>query len=103
MSDISWFTLGSTIFAALAIAIGHPNPDYVERSEDLHNKVFLAQVGIEEASDPKYGDVNGMQNRILGYKPVPGAAPRPAKAPYQKADHARSAAQDKYNPDEVAF
>lgn len=65
---------------SLAIAVGHPNPDFVEFSEHLHDRPFIGDVIQEIASDPKYGDVNGMQNRIAGYKPIPGArraAPKP--------------------------
>jgi hypothetical protein len=65
---------------SLAIAVGHPDPDFVEYSEDLHNTPFLASVAQEAASDPKYGDVNGMQNRIAAYMPIPGSAPRAARA-----------------------
>lgn len=57
----------------IAIAVGHPDPDFVEQSEDLHDTTFIAQVIRETADDPKYGDRDGWQNKILAFKPV-GAA-----------------------------
>ncbi|HEX9639996.1 MAG TPA: DUF669 domain-containing protein [Candidatus Krumholzibacteria bacterium] len=51
----------------LAVATGHPKPDYVEDSNQLHNKPVMVKLGLEEASDPKYGDRNGNQNRVFGY------------------------------------
>lgn len=59
----------------LAIAVGYPNPDYVECTEDLHDIAFIGTVTVETASDPKYGDRNGEQNRISAYKPINGGAP----------------------------
>lgn len=52
----------------LAISIGHPTPDYVENSEDLHRKPFMVRLYSEASDNPKYGDANGMQQRIGGYK-----------------------------------
>lgn len=66
---------------ALAIAVGHPTPDYVEFSEDLHDRPFIAEVYQSSASDPKYGDANGMQNRIGAYRPISGGAPAQHAAP----------------------
>ncbi len=64
----------------LAIAVGHPNPDFVEYSEDLHSIAFMATVTIEPANEAKYGDRNGMQNRIGAYKPMNGGGvPVPAQ------------------------
>ncbi len=60
---------------ALAIAVNHPTPDQVSFSEDLHDTPFVASVIQEKASDPKYGDVDGFQNRISGYYPIEGQAP----------------------------
>lgn len=57
---------------SIAIAVGHPNPDYVKRSEELHNIPMLCRVSREEAEEPKYGDVDGWRNRIVSYKPMDG-------------------------------
>lgn len=52
----------------LAIATGHPTPDYVSKSEDLEGKAFMVRLYSQRTSDPKYGDINGMQQRIGEYK-----------------------------------
>jgi hypothetical protein len=52
----------------LAIATGHPTPDYVENSDDLHRKTFMVRLYSEASDNPKYGDANGMQQCIGGYK-----------------------------------
>jgi hypothetical protein len=57
---------------AIAVAVGHKTPDFIKMSEELHNKPLLAVVRAEAARDPKYGDVNGLQNRIVGYKKLNG-------------------------------
>lgn len=62
----------------IALAVGHPTPDYVEESSDLHNIVFVASVVKETADDPKYGDVDGWKNSIQVYKPVEEAPRRQA-------------------------
>jgi len=54
----------------LAIATGHPTPDYVENSDDLHNRPFMVRLYSQKADDPKYGDINGLQQRIGEYKSV---------------------------------
>ena len=54
----------------LAIAAGHPTPDYVEDSDDLHAKPFMVRVYSEEAYDEKYGDADGLQQRIGEYLSV---------------------------------
>ena len=51
----------------LAIAVGHPTPDFVQNSDQLHNIPLVAKVGREKSKDPKYGEY---QNRILSYKPT---------------------------------
>ena len=55
---------------SIAICVGHANPTHVENSEELHGTVLLAHVLQEEADNPKYGDSDGMQNRISYYKPA---------------------------------
>jgi hypothetical protein len=87
-------TIARAQLKQLAIAIGHPNPDFVEYSEDLHNKIFTAYVIARPADDPKYGDVDGLQNRIAGYKPRDGAPPTRREEPRSQ----RSASDDEPPP-----
>jgi hypothetical protein len=58
---------------SLAIAVGHPNPDHVEDSEELHGVPIMVNLGVEAAGDPKYGDRDGLQNTVKGFEPVDGA------------------------------
>lgn len=53
-----------------AIAVGHPNPDYLKASEELHHKPAVLK--LKRVVDKKYGDSTGHKNEILGYKPVGG-------------------------------
>jgi hypothetical protein len=52
----------------LAVAVGHPTPDAVTDSDELLRLPFMAQVYVEKAPDPKYGDIDGNQNKIGGYR-----------------------------------
>jgi len=52
----------------LAIAVGHPNPNRVQDSAELHNIAFMARLYTQAAKDPKYGDRNGLENRIGEYR-----------------------------------
>lgn len=52
----------------LAIAVGHPNPNRVMDSSELHNIPVFAYVSTQAANDPKYGDSQGLQNRITEYR-----------------------------------
>jgi len=47
---------------ALAIAAGHPNPNYVKDTEELHGKSLLVSVKVK--NDDKYGE----QNNISAFK-----------------------------------
>jgi hypothetical protein len=61
----------------LAIAVGHPKPDFIGDSKELHNKRFVAVITKEKVE--QYGDADGFQNRVVGYKPVPAKAASPAR------------------------
>lgn len=52
----------------LAIAVGHPKPDFVRDSRELHNKRFTGVI-VKEKVD-RYGDSDGFQNRVVGYQAV---------------------------------
>jgi len=85
----------------LAVAIGHANPDVIDNSEELHNVIFIAQVGVETAKNPRYGDADGNQNRIVCYKPLADASgttptpPRPqSEAPQPESPIPAHAADD---------
>jgi hypothetical protein len=50
---------------SLAAACGHPNPDYVENSEELHNLPVVLK--LKKERNPQFGDADGYQNRIVAY------------------------------------
>lgn len=65
----------------LAIACNHPTPDFVGDSEELHGIPVLLKVTRERAKNAQFGDADGMQNRIIAYRPVSGSpAPRAKSA-----------------------
>lgn len=51
----------------LAVAVGHPTPNQVTDSAQLHNIPFMARLYTQKARDPKYGDADGLQNKIGEY------------------------------------
>ena len=55
---------------AIALAVEHPNPDQVDDSEELHGKPFMLRLYSRMAENPKYADVNGMEQAIGGYNSV---------------------------------
>ncbi len=63
---------------SLCVACGHPNPDFLGNTEELHGKTFLAKVKIERDKSGKYDD----QNKVSTYKPPQAGqgAPAPAAA-----------------------
>jgi len=68
----------------LAIAVGHETPNNVEDSDSLLGAPFLVRLYSEVASNPKYGDKDGLQNKIGGYKGVEGqreSGPRSVNPP----------------------
>jgi len=68
----------------LALAVGHPTPDRIESSEDLHGKPYILRVVKRRAKPDRvqYADSEGFENVIAEYKPfsTPAATP-PADAP----------------------
>lgn len=52
----------------LAIACGHPSPDHISDSEELHGIPVRAYITKKKSKDPQYGDASGFENRIAGYK-----------------------------------
>ncbi len=67
----------------IGLACKVKNPDFIQDSEELHNIPFVASVSKEEAQDPKYGDVDGYENRIAKYKQIDGNAPMSEPLPEQ--------------------
>lgn len=67
----------------VAIAVGHPNPDYIQASEELHMKPCILKV--KKVRNEQFGDERGFKNEILGYKPMDGA-PRSAPPAQYDAD-----------------
>jgi len=60
--------IAKTRLKELARAVGHPTPNRIEDADELMGKPFMARIYSEKSKDPKYGDKNGMQNRIGEYK-----------------------------------
>jgi len=58
--------IGRSTLKALAIAVELPNPDMVEKTEDLHNKPLMVRLDQEE--DDRWG----LQNRVTGYLSLAG-------------------------------
>lgn len=75
----------------IAIAVGHPKPDFITDSRELHNKRFVVTITKEKVD--QYGDRDGFQNKIVDYKPVPGkeaaAAQRDDREPPPHEDEDR--------------
>ena len=72
---------------SLAVAAGHPNPDYVNDSEEMHG--LYAKIKVKLTDDEKYGAKNNISSFASadGSTPaptVPKAAPAAPKAPAKK-------------------
>ena len=50
--------IGKGRFKALVIAVGHPKRDYVQRTEELHDKPFWGYV-TKKRAQAGYGDDDG--------------------------------------------
>lgn len=59
--------IGQAQLKCLAIATGHPTPNFVDDSKDLMNKPFYLRLYAEEDSDSKYADSNGFVQQVGGY------------------------------------
>lgn len=86
----------------LAIACGHPNPDFIGDSRELHNKPFLAILTREKVE--QYGDAEGFKNQIARYKSV-GASRMPADRGVRSVEGPRTSppAQHDDHPGEPPF
>jgi hypothetical protein len=64
---------------AIAIACGHPNPDLIEDSADLHQIPFMARLSVEDAGD-KYGPQNKVRQymSVAAYREKYGNGPQTA-------------------------
>ena len=69
----------------LAIAVGHPTPDQVDESEDLHGVPMQVYITRKKAKDPQYGDGQGFENRIAGYSAAEERKASPPQASRQTA------------------
>ena len=56
----------------LAAAVGHPTPNHVEDADELMGKPFMMRLYSEQAREAKYGDRNGMANKLGEYKTCDG-------------------------------
>jgi hypothetical protein len=54
----------------IAIACGHPNPDHVEMSEDLHNLPLMVKLNRVRGRNPSFCDENGYENNAIAYNSV---------------------------------
>ncbi len=54
----------------LALAVGHPTPDTVVDSDDLHGIPFLGYVTkkLAKPDRAKYADKDGYENEVVGFK-----------------------------------
>ena len=71
----------------LALAIGHPTPDSVTNSEDLHGKPYIARVVKRRAKESRleWADSEGYENAITAYKSIhSGTAAQPAASSSEK-------------------
>jgi hypothetical protein len=70
---------------ALAVCAGHPNPNFIADTEELHGKELMVRLKIEKDKDGQYED----KNKVSAFKPlgagtdIPPAA-QPAADPAQK-------------------
>jgi hypothetical protein len=53
---------------ALAVAAGHPNPNFIKDTEELHGRTLLVRVTVTK--DDTYGE----QNRITAFKKIKDAS-----------------------------
>lgn len=65
---------------ALALAVGHPAPDHIARSEELHGIPMLVKVGRKKAQEG-FGDANGFDNYVVDYFPMSAASSGSAASP----------------------
>ena len=54
----------------LAIGCGLPNPEYVERSEDLHSLPVLVKLNRVKGRNSQFCDSDGFENNVIGYRLV---------------------------------
>lgn len=66
---------------AIAIATGHPSPDFIRASEELHHKPVILKLRKVRANKG-YGDDEGFENQVIGVM-SPGATRTPASNGYQ--------------------
>jgi len=62
----------------LALAVGHPTPDRVDNSDDLHDKPYIARV-VRQKSHSKWADPEGYENVITEYKALDSGTGSPAR------------------------
>lgn len=48
----------------IAVAVGHPNPDFVRDTEELHGTPFMIRLYSEDDPQSKYADSDGKVQRI---------------------------------------
>ena len=73
--------IGRARLKELAIAVGHPTPDRIEDSEELHGTAVNVYITRKLAKDEKYADSEGYENRVAGYKAIAARGnPTPTEA-----------------------
>ena len=74
--------VGQQRLKAMAIACGHPNPNFIADTEELHGRECLIKIKIDKGKDG-YDD----SNKITAFKPIQAApaAPQTAAAPAGQA------------------
>lgn len=60
--------IGRARLKELALAVGHPTPDRIEDSEELHGIAVNVFITKKPAKDAAYADREGFENKVTGYK-----------------------------------
>lgn len=92
-------TIAKAKLKELAIGSGHPDPNRVGDSEELHRKPVTVRIGVELAADEQYGDKDGNQNKVICY--LPPGSPEAVAEPAKEQDLFRQPGPP--HPDDIAF
>ena len=84
---------------SMAVAMGHPTPDFIDDSDELHSKPFYIRV-YSKPSDRDFKDADGLEQKIGDYLTVQEYKDHIDSAPTKPAPTAKKAAPV---PDDVPF
>jgi hypothetical protein len=83
---------------SLAVCAGHPNPNYIADTEELHGKEFQVRLKIEKDPSGQYDD----RNKVIAFKPLGAGTDNPPAAAAAQAQPAAAPAQKPVMPWEKA-